>query len=126
VGGFASTHPDQATVLPLLSVDYGLAGLDLLNRAKAGRPFCFGLSVRRQAGSGTAKIKELNAWVSYDDGKTWKDAKISAVKGGAFQATVAQPSIDRTNGYVALRVQAADTDGNRIDQTVLRAYGLLR
>jgi subtilisin family serine protease len=123
---FSSARPGQATVLPLLSVDYGLAGLDLLNRAKAGRHFGFGLSVRRQAGSGTAKIKKLKAWVSYDDGKTWKEVKISAVKGGGFQATMTHPTIDRTNGYVALRVQAADTEGNRINQTVLRAYGLLR
>jgi hypothetical protein len=28
------------------------------------------------------------------------------------------------NGYVSLRSRAADADGNRLDQTIIRAYQL--
>ncbi|MFE2941423.1 S8 family serine peptidase [Streptomyces sp. NPDC059255] len=111
---FASAHTDQLTALPLLSVDYDLDGLDLLNRAEAGHKSELGLSVRNQAAGVTAG--DLKAWVSYDDGTSWKEVKVKHGKAELKHPKGAE--------FVSLRVQAADRDGNRIDQTVLRAFGL--
>ncbi|MEU9290751.1 S8 family serine peptidase [Streptomyces sp. NPDC048275] len=111
---FASAHTNQQTALPLLSVDYDLDGLDLLNRAEAKRKSTLELSVRDQKSSITAR--ELKTWVSYDDGASWKEVK---VRGG--EAELKHP---KGAEFVSLRVRAADRDGNAVDQTVVRAFGL--
>ncbi|MFF4729382.1 S8 family serine peptidase [Streptomyces mirabilis] len=112
---FASAHTDQQTALGLLSVDYDVTGLNLLNSAEAGHTSKLGLSVRNQSGGVTAS--SLKAWVSYDDGTSWKEVK---VKNG--KAELKHPK--KGAGFVSLRVRAADRDGNIVDQTVVRAFGL--
>ncbi|MGW1671568.1 S8 family peptidase [Streptomyces sp. NPDC002324] len=111
---FASAHTNQQTALPLLSVDYGLDGLDLLNQADSKRKAKLELSVRDQKSSVTAR--ELKAWVSYDDGASWNEVE---VRGG--KAKLKHP---KGAEFVSLRVRAADRDGNAVDQTVVRAFGL--
>ncbi|MDQ1064922.1 S8 family serine peptidase [Streptomyces canus] len=111
---FASAHTDQRTALPLLSVDYGVDGLDLLNRVDRKHKAELGLAVRSQSGNATAA--ELKAWVSYDDGTSWKEVK---VKRGELELTHPKSAT-----FVSLRVRAADRNGNAVDQTVLRAFGL--
>ncbi|MET9472741.1 S8 family serine peptidase [Streptomyces sp. NPDC002922] len=114
---FTSAHTAEKTALPLLSVDYDVKGLDLLNRA-AGPELTLGLSVRNQVGS--IEAHDLKAWASYDDGTSWKEVKVIHDKGGYLA------DIKNAKGakFVSLRVQASDQDGNTIDQTVLRAYGV--
>ncbi|MFI0815458.1 S8 family serine peptidase [Streptomyces sp. NPDC021098] len=119
---FASAHTAEATALPLLSLDYDL-GVDLLGRAKAGHGFTFGLTPRHQEGTSATKLRTVKAWVTYDDGATWKAVKLTRA-GAAYRAAVDHPRLGATNGFTGLRVQATDADGNRIDQTVIRAYGL--
>ncbi|MER7688008.1 S8 family serine peptidase [Streptomyces sp. NPDC097610] len=111
---FASAHADKETALPVLSLGYDLHGLDLLNRAGAGRTSEVSLTVRNQEGSVTPSA--LKAWVSYDDGSSWKEVKVKRGK-----AEIEHPKGTR---FVSLRVRAADRDGNAVDQTVLRAFGL--
>ncbi|MGW0949886.1 S8 family peptidase [Streptomyces sp. NPDC002623] len=112
---FASAHTDQQTALGVLSVDYDVAGIDLLNSAEAGHTSKLGLSLRNQSGGVTAG--SLKAWVSYDDGTSWKEVK---VKNG--KAELKHPK--KGAGFVSLRVRASDRDGNTVDQTVVRAFGL--
>ncbi len=111
---FASAHTDRQTALPLLSVDYDVDGLDLLGRAEARHTSKLGLSVRNQSGGVTAG--DLRAWVSYDDGTSWKEVK---VKRGELELKHPKSATS-----VSLRVRAADRSGNAVDQTVLRAFGL--
>lgn len=111
---FASAHTDQRTALPLLSVDYDVAGLDLLNRVDRKHESELGLAVRTQAGS--IKGADLKAWVSYDDGASWKTVK---VKSGEVELKHPKGA-----DFVSLRVRAADRNGSTVDQTVLRAFGL--
>jgi hypothetical protein len=73
-----------------------------------------GLPVSNQLGS--VKANALKAWASYDDGASWKEVK---VKNGTARF---KPAKDAES--VSLRVRATDRDGNGIDQTVLRAFGL--
>lgn len=111
---FASAHTDTATALPLLTVGIAPKDLDLLNRADAKRELTVGLPVANQSGS--VRASSLKAWVSYDDGVSWKSVRVE--KGEArFRPAKGAAS-------VSLRVRATDRDGNAIDQTVLRAFGL--
>ncbi|MGW1778223.1 S8 family serine peptidase [Streptomyces sp. NPDC002143] len=111
---FASAHTDTSTALPLLTVGIAPKGLDLLNRADGKRELEVALPVADQLGS--VRASTLKAWVSYDDGISWKEVK---VKNGSARFKAAKGA-----ETVSLRVRAADRDGNGIDQTVLRAFGL--
>ncbi|MET9087872.1 S8 family serine peptidase [Streptomyces sp. NPDC004237] len=111
---FASAHTATATALPLLSLGITPKRLDLLNRVDGGRESVVGLSVTDQ--SGNVEARELKAWVSYDDGASWKEVKVRHGEARFKPARGAES--------VSLRVRATDRDGNRIDQTVLRAFGL--
>lgn len=98
--------------LPLLEVDYTLP-VDMRNSWKAGVPMPVKFSAARQAGAaGKATIRELRAYASFDDGVNWVPVKSLVPPGGA------------PGGFVSLKVVAEDTDGNTIDQTVVRAYRL--
>ncbi|WP_329269737.1 S8 family peptidase [Streptomyces sp. NBC_01451] len=111
---FASAHTDAGTALPVLTVGIAPKGLDLLNRAEHKGELEVALPVANQLGS--VRASSLKAWVSYDDGTSWKEVKVS---GGTARFKAVKGA-----GSVSLRVRAADKDGNRIDQTVLRAFGL--
>ncbi|WP_217547202.1 S8 family serine peptidase [Streptomyces sp. GbtcB6] len=111
---FSSAHTDTKTALPLLTVGISPKGLDLLNRADRRRAVEIGLPVANQLGS--VRASSLKAWVSYDDGTSWKEVK---VKNGTARFKPAKGA-----ETVSLRVRAADRDGNGIDLTVLRAFGL--
>jgi hypothetical protein len=55
--------------------------------------------------------------VSHDDGATWKTAPVSG-KGAIREATVDNPA----GGSVSLRAVVTDSAGNRVEQTIIRAY----
>ncbi|NKE60357.1 S8 family serine peptidase [Lentzea sp. PSKA42] len=97
--------------LPLLEIDYALP-LDLRNSWKAGIPMPAKFTAARQAGAGRAVVRELRAYASFDDGATWTPVTGMVPAGG------------KAGGFVSLRVTARDSDGNTVDQTVLRAYRL--
>jgi len=114
---FRSGHVDgdQAVALPLLGVIYR-PDLDDRNHAQAG-PVGIPLELFRQPGAGTAVIASVAVDVSYDEGRTWHTAPLTR-NGERWLAAVDNPA----GGSVSLRVQAADTDGNRLEQTTIRAY----
>ena len=97
--------------LPLLEVDYSLP-VDLSNSWKAGAPMPVKFTAKRQSGAGKATVRELRAYASFDDGANWVPVKSIVPPGGV------------PGGFVSLRVVAEDTDGNTVDQKVVRAYRL--
>jgi subtilisin family serine protease len=107
---------DKATALPLLQVGYDVP-TDLTGRVPA-RTHVVGFTVQQQAGAPAARTTSLQAEVSFDEGKSWR--RIIAV--GAFGHYVAV--VPAGKGTVSLRVSAADNAGNKVTQTVIRAYGL--
>jgi subtilisin family serine protease len=121
---FNSSRPAaQETELPsLVQVDFDLA-LDELNRAPDQSAYTFRLTPGHVAGT-SGEIKTVQAWVSFNDGGTWRRIDLVALGNGAYQATVQHPKLPNTTGAVSLRVKATDTTGNALDQTVIRAYGL--
>ncbi|MFJ6673844.1 S8 family serine peptidase [Actinosynnema sp. NPDC091369] len=108
--GFTSAGTAEGR-LPLLQVGYDIP-LDLRNSARAGVPLPVRFTAARQAGAGKATVREVKAFASFDDGATWTPVTRIVPAGG------------EPGGYVSLRVVASDTDGNTVDQTVLRAYRL--
>jgi hypothetical protein len=58
---------------------------------------------------------DVRAWLSYDDGRSWTEIRLDR----RHQATV-----HHRHGFVSVRVLATDHNGNSVEQTVLRAYGV--
>jgi len=111
---------------PLLQVNYDL-GLDLLNQAPAGQPHTFEVTVGyHSAVRPPAQITQLRLWYSTNDGASWQQAVVSGGVGGHYRVRVADPARGAlgTTGFVSLRVEASDLAGDRMNQTVLRAYAL--
>ncbi|WP_171075310.1 S8 family serine peptidase [Nonomuraea basaltis] len=95
--------------------------LDLDNRVSAGT--AHRITVTGYHGSyerPDAKVTRLRLWVTFDDGARWTPVGASV----SGRATITPPPLAQTTGAVGLRVQATDAEGNTVEQTVHRAYGL--
>ncbi|RKN45730.1 S8 family serine peptidase [Streptomyces hoynatensis] len=119
---FSSDTAAQETPLPLLQLDYE-TGTDAANTVHEGRRHTLGLSVRHQEGLPAPHGVSVRVEVSYDDGETFADAVRVRERGrNAFAAELARPAGLRGDAWVTLRVTASDDRGNRVRQTVERAY----
>ncbi|RKR88471.1 subtilase family protein [Micromonospora pisi] len=110
---------DEIAKLPAMAIRYA-PKLDAGNAAPDGREFDIPVTVARQPGAPSAQVRQLTVEVSYDDGRTWRNASVKAGKSG-WTASVRHP-----NGaaYVSLRAKATDSAGNTVTQKVIRAYKL--
>jgi subtilisin family serine protease len=123
---FNSSRPakDKVEHPALPQVDYDL-GLDEFNKAPDRSSYTFRLTAGHIPGAeNPPAITETQAWVSFNDGGTWRKIDLVALETGALQATVTHPRMENTTGAVSLRVRAVDAAGNSVDQTLYRAYGL--
>ncbi|MFI7641449.1 S8 family serine peptidase [Nonomuraea sp. NPDC049400] len=103
-----------------LNLRYALP-LDLDNRLKAGTSHR--ITVTGYHGSYSvpdAKLTSLKLSVTFDDGAHWTPVPVST----SGRATITPPELARTTGAVGLKAQATDAEGNTVEQTVHRAYGL--
>ncbi|MEH1123499.1 S8 family serine peptidase [Micromonospora sp. CPCC 206061] len=116
---FKSAHVGEEEVASLpISVVRFAPKLDEANAAPSGGAFEIPVTVERQAR--TPGVSRLAVEVSYDDGKTWRTAKLRKT-GAGWVATVSHPS---GAGFVSLRAKATDTGGNTVTQTIVHAYRL--
>ncbi|WP_229403225.1 hypothetical protein [Micromonospora okii] len=106
---------------PLIQLghDFDLA---LDDTTAAGRPYRF--TVTPHPMPGAPRIAGMRTSVSYDDGVTWKPALVLPAGGGSYRVVVNHPKLARTTGAVSVRTEAWDRAGNRVVQTIDRAYGL--
>ncbi|MGI5289351.1 S8 family peptidase [Nonomuraea polychroma] len=112
---FTSERAAQTTVVPLLLATFD-APVDLTNRAASRR---LGVRLHHQEGAERGAIKSVALEVSYDDGATWKPARLRD-EGGRYETT-----LDRSpSGFISLRLQASDVAGNTLTQEVIRAYAV--
>ncbi|QYC40264.1 Serine protease AprX [Nonomuraea coxensis DSM 45129] len=120
-------HSEQAgdgvTPLPILSADFDL-DVDQANSVSVHTPLQVGLGLRYPKGMAGLRIDEAKLWTSYDDGATWQQVELAAGGDTAFTGTIKNPGSAKAGGFVSLRVQATDADGNTVLQTVNRAYRL--
>ena len=110
-----TTSPGQGRVaLPLLDVRYDLP-LDNQNTYAAGKPLVGKVSVAYQPGAPRSYVPGVGVEYSYDDGKTWHQARV----------TGSRLEIPPGRGdFVSLRATACDVTGNSVVETVIHAYAV--
>ncbi|MFD4765751.1 S8 family peptidase [Streptomyces niveus] len=118
---FRSGAADGATTLPLLQLDYDVP-VDAHNAVGRGRSHTVGLTVRAQDGLPGPRGVTVKVEASYNDGKSWERATVKSRGSDGFSARIDRPDRLRGDAYVTLRVTAEDSSGNRVRQTVERAY----
>lgn len=104
--------------IPMLFPRYRLPedGMKTL-AAKDGQQI--GITATGHAGYTPGALKSAGLSYSYDEGKTWTEAKTSA-SGGKWTATVHHAGA--SGKQVWLRTELTDTNGSSVTQTVARAY----
>lgn len=104
--------------IPMLFPRYALPedGMKTL-AAKDGQRI--GLTATGHAGYRPGALKSASLSYSYDEGKTWTEAKTSA-SGGKWTATVDHAGA--SGKQVRLRTELTDANGSSVTQTVARAY----
>ena len=112
----SNTQVNQPVIQTTWYVD---GGLD--NVVPAGRAYTVRVVPAFPDGTGSHGPLTARLWATYDDGQTWSQIPgIRVVRPGeAATFTLRTPA--QTNGFVGYRVQMSDTDGNAINQTVIRA-----
>jgi hypothetical protein len=122
---FASEPPNDGIhydlAPPALVVDYG-PDVDGSGTASRSRDLHLDLTVSHFAGStSTAHIGvPVVSWTN-DDGLSWHPAKLRQGHDGAYAVSVPAKELRKATA-VGVRVRAADSDGNTVDQT---QYGLV-
>jgi len=114
---FESSHVDGVKRLPVTAFSFSPL-VDDNNVARAGVHALIPVNVMQQEGSDAKRLKFLNIDVSYDDGKTWREAQVINLL-GHYVVLLKHPS---AAGFVSLRTKAEDRAGNTFTQTVIRAY----
>jgi hypothetical protein len=110
--------------LPLLFPSYDLP-LNDSNQATAGTPEQVNFMVTGQQNAPAPSGLSAAVSASFDGGQTWTTPQAAAsLGGGRFTATISQPPLASTDGFVSLRVTATDGSGDSVTQTITDAYGL--
>jgi hypothetical protein len=117
---FGSGHTAAQQALSLLAVRYAIPGLSAGNEGAAGGAVNVPVQVIRNPGAPAASITSLTFQTSADDGKTWQTVPVAA-SGTGWVATVTNPA---AAGFVSLKASAADSAGDSVVQTIVRAYAV--
>jgi hypothetical protein len=112
---FRSAHVDgdASRPLPLWGVRF-TPDLDNTNAVPAGATSVVALTPTPQAGATVGMAGTPGVKVSFDDGATWTSVPV-----GDGRIRIAVPA---GNGFVSLRATLADSDGTRVEQTVIHAF----
>jgi hypothetical protein len=104
----AKQPDDKAVALPLQQVNYTVP-VDLTGRV-AARTHAISFE--------SPRATSLQAWASYDEGKTWKRLVVIGALGHYLAV------VPNAHDTVSLKVAATGPTGAKITQTVIRAYGV--
>jgi hypothetical protein len=69
-------------------------------------------------------VTSLKLWLSTDGGTTWQQAHVTGGRDGTWTVPYTLPQLPQTNGYLSIKVTAADAGGNDVSQTILDAVKL--
>ncbi|MBM7786010.1 S8 family peptidase [Tenggerimyces flavus] len=116
---FRSSHVESETRLPAAVARFA-PDVDSRNRA-SWRSEWVPMALDPLPDSAFGTVRRPTVDVSFDDGTSWSRASVRPSRHGDFEVLVAPP---RKGAFVSLRVSATDRFGNRLDQSVVRAYGL--
>ncbi|MEU5912551.1 S8 family serine peptidase [Micromonospora sp. NPDC047527] len=109
----------ESAVLPLLQLDYGV-DTDAAGTAKARTNLTVSAS-HLPGATGCGTIRPVTLEISYDDGAHWQKQSLDRSQDGLWTTKLSAP---KGATFVSLRASAADSSGNSINQTVLRAFGV--
>ncbi|WP_052744840.1 hypothetical protein [Micromonospora sp. HK10] len=101
--------------LPLLDIDFSVAGLDAQNAAWSAP-----VRIDARAGSRRYGVTPTLTGLEYstDDGRTWAALPVGAAAGG----TSVELAVPAGAAFVSLRATASDDSGGSLRRTVLRAF----
>ncbi|WP_063822851.1 S8 family serine peptidase [Kribbella flavida] len=112
---FRSGSTTESTPLPLTLIRFA-PKLNDRNEAPAGGLYAVPVHLQVQHGAARGTLTSLKVEVSYDDGATWRAARLNGQT-----AVIEHP---QRAGYVSLRATATDSEGTKAEQTVIHAYRL--
>jgi hypothetical protein len=101
----------------MMTLDYHIQRLALNGTAPAGHQV-IDLDVGHIQPGPQSRISKATVSVSFNAGRTWRRAAVTALGGGHFRAAFTAKS----GAYVMLRTSATDAAGNSITETILRSY----
>jgi subtilisin family serine protease len=105
--------------VPLLGFDHDVA-VDDLGRVPAGRPLKLELGVTQLWSTERPDVRTTELAYSIDDGRTWKAVVLRRTAAGSFVGQLPGRSL-KSGGHVSLRTNAEATNGDTIEQTLIRA-----
>ncbi|MGZ2359342.1 S8 family serine peptidase [Streptomyces sp. 372A] len=118
----SDTADGAGTILPLMGVRFTPYGLDDSGRALSLVPTLVDMRVQRAPGAAEATVGPVKLEVSWDDGGTWRTAKVTeGRKGKPSHALLTAPP---RASYATLRATVTASDGSTVRQTVTRAFGV--
>ncbi len=108
----------HCAVQPMLTLGYQVTGLALNGTTPPG-PQTISLTVGHLQLAPATQITSARAEVSFNDGHTFQAATVTPQGRGRFRLCFTAPA----RADVTLRVNATDTAGDSVTETILRAYG---
>ncbi|MGA5762238.1 S8 family serine peptidase [Nonomuraea bangladeshensis] len=117
---FRSERTAQPRPLPLTAVRYAPEGLDDHNRARPGSTTVIPVSLHRNPGASAPRATSITVEASFDDGARWRPVRLTRA-GSGWTARIANPDAP---GFVSLRAKVTDAAGDRVTQTITRAYAI--
>ncbi|WP_314614340.1 hypothetical protein [Streptomyces stackebrandtii] len=105
---------DAATPVKLLNVALD-APLNDLNQVRAGLP----LLVKADVTGAVDGLREVRAWVTADNGVTWKQVLVLG-DDGEYRFLAPRTAL-KSGGFLGVRVAAEDRSGNTVDTALPRA-----
>ncbi|MEU1393176.1 MULTISPECIES: S8 family serine peptidase [unclassified Nonomuraea] len=117
---FRSQRTAEPRPLPLTAVRYAPEGLDDHNRARRGSTTVVPVSLHRNPGASAPRATSITLEESFDDGANWRPVRLTRT-GSGWTARIANPDAP---GFVSLRAKVTDAAGDRVTQTITRAYAI--
>ncbi|MFI9595506.1 hypothetical protein [Nonomuraea sp. NPDC052265] len=78
------------------------------------------MSLHRNPGASAPRATTITLETSFDDGANWRPVRLTRV-GSGWKARIANPDAP---GFVSLRAGVTDAAGDRVTQTITRAYAI--
>jgi hypothetical protein len=112
------TAPDRhCAAQPMMTLRYAVAGLALDGSVRPGRQV-IGIAAGHLQLARAAAITGARVLVSFNDGRTWRAARLIRTGGRFFRATFNAPA----GAYVTLRTSATDAAGGSVTETIVHGY----
>lgn len=113
----------SAAVVPPVLVADVRAALDGFNQAAAAAPLAVEVDAHHLPGASAATVSWVEFSVTADSGQTWTSVGLTRGADGVYRGQVPAALVP-PGGALGTRVRAGDTDGSRVEQTVLSAIAV--